>query len=502
MSHPNGVASPLFIFILVFTSLFFPKFVLVFGSSPAEERSFKRSDPLPHSKYYNGTYDVTNKHYWASAAFTGVHGYVIAGIWMLSGLGFGISMIFKTLKSTASSPAIHLLDGYYVFMFLLVLLFTFLAILATSFVLAENHNFLNKTQKLKNTIMKSGQDVRTTIKKVINSMRIIQHLLHPYELNTTRELSVTSHRLGNASRAIRRFVLKNGHTIDLTIRSSYKLHLVGIIFNLVLVVTGLVLLLLHWHPGFITIIVLCWILTTLFWVMTGFDFFLHTFSEDTCSAFENFIQNPQNNSLKSILPCIDSSNSDGILTDIGRIIHTSIAKMNSKITNVYRVLGLNRQNNDISEFGKICNPFSEGPNYTYNPGKCPRSAIPIGELSLVLSRFTCYKENSTKSCRRQRKIIPQKAYDKALAYSQSLQDMLKIYPDLKSLTECTILKDTFADVVMNQCKSFKVSIQLLWSSMLSLSIFMVTLVVIWVVRAFQEKGRCFSRCSIVPNSSG
>ncbi|KAJ0097362.1 hypothetical protein Patl1_28511 [Pistacia atlantica] len=283
--------------ILVFTSLFFPKFVLVFGSSPAEERSFKRSDPLLHSKYYNGTYDVTNKHYWASAAFTGVHGYVIAGIWMLSGLGFGISMIFKNIKSTASSPVSHHLDGYYVSMFLLVLLFTFLAI------------------------------------------------------------------LGNASRAIRRFVLKNGHTIDLTIRSSYKLHLVGIIFNLVLVVTGLVLLLLHWHPGFITIIFLCWILTTLFWVMTGFDFFLHTFSEDTY----------------------------GILTDIGRIIHTSIAKMNSKITNVYRVLGLNKQNNDISEFGKICNPFSEGPNYTYNPGKCPRSAIPIGELPLVLSRFTCYK---------------------------------------------------------------------------------------------------------------
>lgn len=92
--------------------------------------------------------------------------------------------------------------------------------LATSFVLAESHNSLKKTKKLKNTIMKSGQDVRTTIKKVIKSMRIIQHLLHPYELNTARELNVTTHRLGKASRAIRSFVLKNGHTIDLTIHSS------------------------------------------------------------------------------------------------------------------------------------------------------------------------------------------------------------------------------------------------------------------------------------------
>nr|GFC76425.1 hypothetical protein CTI12_AA141690 [Tanacetum cinerariifolium] len=35
-------------------------------------------------------------------------------------------------------------------------------------------------------------------------------------------------------------------------------------------------LLLHWHPGFIILIVVCWILTTVSWILTGFDFFFHT----------------------------------------------------------------------------------------------------------------------------------------------------------------------------------------------------------------------------------
>lgn len=55
-----------------------------------------------------------------SAAFTGVHGYVIAAIWALSGLGFGL---FVRLKSPGSGPFSDS-DFYYVIMFLLVILFT------------------------------------------------------------------------------------------------------------------------------------------------------------------------------------------------------------------------------------------------------------------------------------------------------------------------------------------------------------------------------------------
>lgn len=85
------------------------------------------------------------------------------------------------------------------------------------------------------------------------------------------------------------------------------------------------------------------------------------------------------------------------------------------------------------------------------------------------------------------------------AYSRCVQNLLDIYPDLKSLTECSFVKDTFSDVVSHQCRPFRVSIRLLWSSMLSLSIVMVVLVLIWVAKAYQDRGRCFSICSINPN---
>jgi hypothetical protein len=72
-------------------------------------------------------FTVFSSHFFQSAAFTGVHGYAIAGVWLLCGLGFGI---FITIKNPSSSswPFLKHLDHHYFLMFLLVLLFTFLAV--------------------------------------------------------------------------------------------------------------------------------------------------------------------------------------------------------------------------------------------------------------------------------------------------------------------------------------------------------------------------------------
>lgn len=211
MSNPNGVLLllPFLFFLVSATSLFSPKWAA--SGSPTGDPNFKRPDPLRHFHYYNGAYDVRNKHYWVvssnailslsifflsllwgrgqdpltyltfqimgpifprqridirydrcplsledvvsekrgrcekiwgkengidllcfshffqSAAFTGVHGYAIAGVWLLCGLGFAIFVAIKKPSSSAW-PFLKHLDHHYFLMFLLVLLFTFLAV--------------------------------------------------------------------------------------------------------------------------------------------------------------------------------------------------------------------------------------------------------------------------------------------------------------------------------------------------------------------------------------
>ncbi|XP_039032014.1 uncharacterized protein LOC120166920 [Hibiscus syriacus] len=488
MSEPNRSVVSL-VFLLVFSSMFSQK--MVFGSPPpVHERIIKRPDPLRHLKDYKGFFNVTNKHYRASTAFTGIHGYAMAGVWTLCGACLGIFMIFKnSLRSNESSSSwftVHL-ENYFLLLLILFLLLTLLAIVAASFVIAANQISLQRTKELKNTLVHGGLDVALSIRKIITAMTRMQYLLLPYDQHTSEKLNVTTHRLGKESRTIHDFIRGHKHSLDVAVHIPYIAHLGVAIVNLLLLVSALVLLLLHWHPGLIFIILLCWILTVVCWVLTGFDFFLHTFAEDTCSTFEDFVQEPHNNSLTSILPCMNSTKSENL---------------NAKIDEVCEKMGINEQSFEmLGGFRMICDPFTGPPSYSYEPEACAEDAIPIGKIPDIISRFTCYKENSTKACIDDGKFIPEDTSDKALAYSYTVESLLDVYPDLQNLTECVMVKNTFSKISLNQCRPFSKSLFWQWASMLSLSIFMMFLELTLILKTYQVKGRNFSMFSIFPNPS-
>ncbi|THG02582.1 hypothetical protein TEA_003137 [Camellia sinensis var. sinensis] len=458
MSKRNGFVLN-FVLLLVSSSVFSHKSV-VFGS-PVSEQSFKRPDPLRHFKLYKGGYDLTNRHYWASAAFTGIHGYAIAGVWVICGLGFGTYLTLKNFigSSSASSSLPQHSESSYIIMFLLLILFSILAIVATGLAIAANQSCLHRTKTLKETVLGAGGDARKTIRNVTDTMNNMLNLLLPYDSKTCRLLNYTSHQLARESRLIRTFVHKNDHTINRAIQLSYIANLVVVTVNLASLAAAI---------------------------------------DDTCSALQNFEQNPQNNSLSSILPCANSSSFDKVFKDIGYTVHTSITELNSKITQLNEFLRLDEQNDNFSEVQKICDPFPAATNYSYAPEKCPKDAIPIGDLAGVLSRFTCYPDN-TGNCEHNRRFIPESTYVIARACSIALQDLINIFPDLLNLVQCSFLKDTFSNVVLHQCKPFRASTRKLWISLLSLSVVMVVLVLLWVAKAYQDRGRSFLLCSIIPN---
>ncbi|OVA11858.1 hypothetical protein BVC80_8347g6 [Macleaya cordata] len=489
--------------------------------SPVQEQGSNRPDPLRNFKSYNGGYDIRNKHYWASVAFTGVHGYAMAGIWILGGLGFGIFVVVKNyLRNSSSENLTEHSDSYYFIQFSLVVLFTFLAIVASSFTLAANRNFLWRTKKIEQTLLGAAGDARQSIRKVAKAMQEMQQVLRPYNETKFSWLNSTSVKLEKESRNIRRVVYSNRRSIDLAIKISYGATVALISINMVFVVFALggcsmfyfyqlshlfyFLLLLHWRPGLIMIIFLCWIFTTGCWVLTGFHFFLHSLVEDTCSAFRDFEQKPDNNSLNSVLPCVNHVHAHHIMIEIGSTVHKFINKLNSKMTYINRLLELNEQNDQVlsSMLSEICNPFSGAPDYIYDPSSCPNDAISVGDIPKVLAQFTCYNDSSTTvSCKEDQKFIAEPFFDMAWAYSQTIQGLINIFPDLRDLTQCTFVKDTFSDILSHQCRPFMHTIKLLWASTLSLSIIMVILGLAWVTKVYQDRGKSFSRCSLIPRSA-
>ncbi|XP_026431790.1 uncharacterized protein LOC113329026 isoform X2 [Papaver somniferum] len=484
----------LFCIIILFSSIFTPnKSTLVLGSSSPPVNGneevvmrmvYDRPNPLHGFKHYNGGYNITNRDYWASVAFTGVHGYAMAGIWVLGGLGLGVSLILKNccMTSRSSNIADHS-NYYYIIPFFLLLLFTCLAIIGSGFTLAANKNFFGRTKKMEESILGAAGNAHRSIRKVSRAMNEMQRLLRPYNESAFSRLNWTSRKLQRESQNIQRIVVKNRHKIDLATQILQGATTGVISINMALTVFALVLLLLHWRPGLII------------------------FVEDACSAFKEFEQNPNNNSLNSVLPCVSQAYADHIMVEIGSTIHKFISKLNTKVQGMSQILGLS--DNESESPGavlKVCNPFSGAPNFFYDPSNCSASAIPIGDIPNVLAKFTCHQNHSSKtgpaSCKGDpTKFITEALYDMAWAYTQTVQGLINVFPDLHNLTECTFVKDTFSDVVLHQCRSLKMSIKLLWVSTLSVSTVMVVLLLVWVVKMFQDRGRSFSRCSLVPRST-
>ncbi|KAL3525593.1 hypothetical protein ACH5RR_013965 [Cinchona calisaya] len=494
MSKSNGIFN-LLILILISTCAFTQNFLVV--ASPVQEQSLKRPDPLRHFKPYNGVYDIRNRHYWASAAFTGIHGYAIAGIWFLFGLGFGSYMILKHFFGSSSRIVNHT-DSFYIIMFLLVLLFTLLAIIASSFIFAASKSSQKRANKLIDTIFGAASEACRALRRVINSLVDMQALLQPYNQETCNLLNVTSHRLRRESLLIQDFVGKTKHPSHKAVEILYFITLAVVTINLVLLVAALVLLILHGHPGIIVIIFCCWILTTLNWVLTGIDYFFQTFAQDTCSALGKFEENPDNSSLRFIHPCASPVDSNKLLLQIGHTVHDFISQLNTKLTELEGVFGIEEAKEVTLGFRQICDPFSGAPNYTYAPQDCPKDAIPIGNLSNILSRFTCYKGNSAEECLVDGRFLPEASYVMAGAYIHSIQDLINVFPDVLSLTQCTPVKQAFSDIVARQCKPFKASVRMLWSSALSLSTIMMVLVSLLVAKTCQDRKRSFDKFSIVP----
>ncbi|KAF5177977.1 transmembrane protein, partial [Thalictrum thalictroides] len=250
------------------------------------------------------------------------------------------------------------------------------------------------------------------------------------------------------------------------------------------------------------IIFLCWILSAICWILTGFHFFLHTFAQDTCSAFEEFQQNPSNNSLTPMLPCLHEVYADQIMIDLGSAVHTFVNELNSKITKLSGLVELDEQKENSSKgFFKICNPFSSAPDYSYNPSRCSKDAILISDIPQVLRQFTCVKDTSNASCDADKKFISKDSSDMVLAYTETVQKLLSILPDLQNLARCSFVKDTISDVLSHQCRPFKLSFKLLWLSTMILSMTMVILVLAWLAKLYQNKGRHFRKCSVIPSST-
>uniref|UniRef100_A0A2N9J1I8 Transmembrane protein n=1 Tax=Fagus sylvatica TaxID=28930 RepID=A0A2N9J1I8_FAGSY len=454
-----------------------------------------RVDPSDSFKKYRGGYNITNKHYWSSTIFTGIYGYCIGVLLLLCGLvygGFLLASIYcgKSRKSGKLRKRTPCYSQCYLWHIIVVISFTILAIAASGLVLGGNAKFHSKAKTVVNIIINTANQASKTIYNTTGAMNGIATNLETSNGNsdTSSFLTSTSEKLDVQAANIQRQAEKNRRLINNGLRIVYIITTVIISLNLVAVIALSVSGMLRFRRALRLFIILCWFLTVLCWLFFGIYFFLEKFSGDTCTALENFQQNPNNNSLSSILPCDELLSAKSILFDVSAKIYNLVNEVNTNLS----VLQATSYPNLVS----VCNPFSAPPEYNYQPDNCPANTVRIGDIPKVLKVFTCSDPNNG-TC--ENELISSSNYKTVESYSNSVQSLLNAYPGMESLLECQSVKDAFSEILLKHCKPLKRNVQMVWVSMVFLSMIMVFLVLTWIAQANHEQKHHFSDGSVKPN---
>lgn len=451
-----------------------------------------RPDPLEKLRKYKGGYDITNIHYWSSTAYTGIAGYVLGALWLLCGVIFGIFLVATTCCKTNrrlkkhKRPISH--KQYYLWHILLAAFFTLLAIVGTGLVIGGNTKFHSRADKIIDIIIDTADEASATIYNTTGAMKMTQTKLEGtnVDASTTRFLASTSRQLDSTADNIQYQAKKNRHKIDLGLRILYIVSTVIFALNLVAVIALTVVGVIKIRRALHILIVLCWLITILCWVFFGAYFFLSRFAGDTCTALEEFQQDPYNNSLSSILPCDELLSAESALNDVSAGVYNLVTEINANISRIQQ----------DSSFG-VCNPFSGPPEYNYQPNNCSENEIKIGDIPELLSLITCV-DPVDGICNGG---IPISGNDfrTAVGYTSSIQILLNSYPGMESLLNCQTVKDAFSEIVENHCKPVKRDVKIVWAGLVFLSIVMVFLVLTWTVEAYRERNHRFADGSVKPD---
>ncbi|KAH7572847.1 hypothetical protein JRO89_XS03G0023600 [Xanthoceras sorbifolium] len=454
-----------------------------------------RVDPLDNLNKYRGGFDITNKHYWSSTVFTGIYGYAIGVFWLLSGVvygGFLLSSFFccKSRRKGKLKKRASCHKHCYLWPILLAAFFTILAVAASGLVLGGNAKFNSRARTVVDIVINTANEASASIFNVAGAMRGMEiNLGSNLEINqATAFLTSTSEKLDVGAANIERQARKNRRLIDKGLKIVYAITTVTISLNLVAVIALSVSGILRLRRALYLLITLCWFLTFLCWLLFGVYYFLENFASDTCTALENFQQNPSNSSLSSILPCDELLSAESVLYDVSAGIYNTVNEAKFIIifmTLVNANISILQATSSISNISYVCNPFSGPPEYQYLTDYCPANTIRVGDIPKVLKSFTC-SDAGNGTCR-DREFISSNDYKTVEAYTSSIQNILNVYPDMQSLVKCQSVKDAFSEILLKHCKPLKKYVHMVWAALVFLSIIMVGLVLIWSAQADHQQ---------------
>ncbi|CAN1287836.1 hypothetical protein LINPERPRIM_LOCUS19743 [Linum perenne] len=410
------------------------------ASSPivalAAERTY-RKDPLDSFKRYNGGWNISERHYWASVGFTAAPLFLVGLIWFL---GFGICLLLGCLCHFCCKKKIH---GYsriaYAISLICLVLFSIAAIIGCIVLYNGQGKFHRSTTQTLEYVVSQADSTVENLKNVsdyLASAKLlgVDQVFLPADVQT--DIDQIGGRINSSASLLSEKSSENaGDMRDLLDSVRLALIVVAAIM-LVLTFLGLLFSIFGMQSIVYILVVLGWILVAGTFILCGIFLLLH------------------NNFSPNFKPLY--INQSGPLVPI------------------------------------LCNPFHA--DLTDRP--CSPGEVDLNNATQAWSSYVCQVSPSG-TCITTGRLTPT-IYSQMVAAINVSFGLINYAPFLVSLEDCSFARQTFSDINRQHCPGLRRYSREVYIGLVIVSTAVMLSLIFWIIYGRERRHRAGARSSSKP----
>ncbi|KAK9079509.1 hypothetical protein SSX86_001181 [Deinandra increscens subsp. villosa] len=466
----------------------------------AQERT-TRKDPLDKFKKYRGGWNIKERHYWASVAFTAAPFFVVAAAWFVF---FGLFLSLTCFCYCCCQKESY---GYsktaYTLSLILLILFTITAIVGCIVLYTGQGKFHVSTTKALKYIVNQAEKTAKTLRNVSDDLAAakkitVAQVFLPVDVQA--DIDEIQTKLNVSAIELSERTKENKQDIHEILQTVRIVLIVIAAVMLLLTFLGFMFSVLGLQCMVYTLVIFGWIFVTITFILCSVFLCLHNVTADSCEAMNQWLENPTaHTTLDDILPCVDNSTAHETSMRSKEVIVQLVTVINQVVRNVTN--GNFPPSNAPLYFNQsgpmmptLCNPFN--PDFTNRT--CQPNEVPLSEASRVYSKYVC-QVSSKQVCTTTGRLTPdsfsQMSAGIELGYSLCLYG-----PFLVELQDCTFVRQTFTDISRDHCPGLCRYLNWIYVGLLMVSLAVMFSLIFWVVYGRERRYRVYT--SIANGRSG
>ncbi|XP_071903308.1 uncharacterized protein [Coffea arabica] len=435
----------------------------------AAERT-RRKDPLDNLNYYTGGWNITNKHYFASAGFTAAPLFLVAAIWFVA---IGLCMLLTCICFCCFGGRSY---GYsrtaYALSLILLSLFTIAAVVGSVVLYTGQGRFHNTTTEILKYVVRQADSTVYNLMNVSDYLTAakqagVENVSLPSDVQN--RIDQVDAKIKSAASTLKSETDKNRNRIN---------DILDVVRKILIIVAAVMLAVA--------------LLGFLFSIL-GLQCLVCIIAGDTCVAMDQWNKNPTaHTALDDILPCVDTTAAQETLSESKTVTFQLVGVVNGLIANVSNVnlppaAGRLSYNQSGPLVPLLCNPFN--PDKTAR--KCAAGEADLTNATQVWKNYVC-RVSTNNVCTTVGRLTPS-MYQQMSSAANVSYGLYHYGPFLTDLLDCTFVRDTFNRIHDDHCDDLKRFSKWIHVGLALVSAAVALSLIFWLLYARERRHRKYTK---------